>query len=190
MNEFLNNNFLFGFLLARDREDQNQKLSYGLTAGQFPKANPLGLVLLKRQIDTLEEVEGERDTLQRRVEELEAGGGQDAGGGQVDQTPTSSGDDSAGENLRLRRRIQQLESDLEFYKGKAEALDEAQAELHRTRNDLVRCEKLRQNAAEAIQRHFAEFTLPTDAQLSTEQTKKVANAIDELRGKVLDIFSL
>jgi hypothetical protein len=74
MQAILNNNFLLGTLLAKDLP-QKERLLVGLAAGQMPRSNPIGAVLLKPIIDA--RVEAERksaaadtssSTLQRPVE--------------------------------------------------------------------------------------------------------------------------
>jgi DNA repair exonuclease SbcCD ATPase subunit len=186
MNGLFNKNFLYGYLLARDREDQNEKLNFGLTAGQFPRSNPLGLVLLKRQIDTLEEVEGERETLRQRVEELESGeNGQPRG---VIGTPVSSVNTAELQaalafwkehSANATERVGQLE----------EELTEHRLKLATVMAELEGCRKEAQERLRRVISAFEAFEFPLNADLSDEQTKMAMDAVKELRGRIVDIVT-
>lgn len=63
MNGIFNNNFLIGFLLAKDLP-RNEALTVGLTSGMFPQNNMVGPLLLKPQIDTRIDLETKNTSLQ------------------------------------------------------------------------------------------------------------------------------
>lgn len=56
MNSMIGMNFLFGYLVARDRP-QNEAIMTGLTASLFPANNLVGPVLLKTQVDKVKDLE-------------------------------------------------------------------------------------------------------------------------------------
>ena len=63
MNGIFNNNFLIGFLLAKDLP-RNEALTVGLTSGMFPQNNMVGPLLLKSQIDTRIDLDTKNASLQ------------------------------------------------------------------------------------------------------------------------------
>ncbi|WP_227370553.1 hypothetical protein [Halomonas sp. M20] len=84
MNEIFNNNFLFGFLLAKDRP-RDEALNAGLQLGQMPANSPIGMVLVKRQVDQKQELETRLNVSSAEVIRLTA------------------------ENLELKKRLDELE---------------------------------------------------------------------------------
>lgn len=199
MTGLFNNNFLFGFLLARDRKDQNEKLSFGLTASQFSRNNPLGLVMLKKQIDTLEEVEGERDALQEEVKRLAPKDPDDPG----PSTPPPA-DSSVGDLRLCRQRL--LDARRLVVKANKRAADintelfDCQTKLERMKDDLDRCTAKAADRAGLIRVAFDDFRLPQvrlsdadsdDVKAAIDKgidtyTTKVIDAVKDLRSRVFD----
>ena len=70
MNGIFNNNFLIGFLLAKDLS-RNEALTVGLASGMFPQNNMVGPLLLKPQIDTRIDLETKNTSLQGSLNNIQ-----------------------------------------------------------------------------------------------------------------------
>lgn len=70
MNGIFNNNFLVGFLLAKDLP-RNEALTVGLASGMFPQNNMVGPLLLKPQIDTRIDLEAKNASLQGSLNNIQ-----------------------------------------------------------------------------------------------------------------------
>lgn len=66
MNNIFGMNFLFGYLIARDRP-RNEAFTTGLTASLFPANNLVGPVLLKTQVDKLNDLEKTNATTEEDI---------------------------------------------------------------------------------------------------------------------------
>lgn len=84
MNGIFNNNFMLGFLLAKDRP-RDEALNAGLQLGQMPANSPIGMVLVKRQVDQKQELETRLTVSSAEVIRL------------------------AAENVELKKRLDELE---------------------------------------------------------------------------------
>ncbi len=61
--ELFNDNFLMGWLISKDRDDNSEAIKTGLTASQFPANNPMGVLLLKNHVDTIIDLEQQVESL-------------------------------------------------------------------------------------------------------------------------------
>lgn len=192
MNGLLNENFLYGFLLAKDREDQTEKLQIGLTAGQFPARNPLGLVLLKGQIDRLEETEQdleqvkkERDALKDQVKQLS--GDPPTGGPEGTVAGQDGGAAAGGAEATDRQALADLRGRIAYHRDRSEAADKAldacqeglsaaQEALAAATARLEACNAAAADRVAAVKKIFAEYEAPEGCK----------EAVDEIQGLVLD----
>ncbi len=198
MNGLLNENFLYGFLLARDREDQNEKLQIGLTAGQFPARNPLGLVLLKGQIDrleqserVLEQVRKERDALRNQVQQLSGDGSTGGQGGAKVAGGSGEGGEAGalggGSGTAERQAEAELRGRLDHYKNRLAEADKALAACHANLDaagedlaartaQLEACTAAAAKRLSEVEKIFADYETPDGCKA----------AVDEIKGLVLD----
>lgn len=63
MTGFINNNFLLGLMISKDRP-KDEAIQTAITASQFGASNIVGTVMLKKQVDKVTEVEQKSTTLE------------------------------------------------------------------------------------------------------------------------------
>jgi Skp family chaperone for outer membrane proteins len=64
------NMFIAGLALSRNRPSNSEKIRGALQAGQFSSGAPIGLVLMKQQVDQIERLEAEVQSLTQERDAL------------------------------------------------------------------------------------------------------------------------